>query len=158
MEDEYYKYLPSGEVSDRSKKRCHIINNLLTSLLRDRIGGYWPSVVLHGPLARLPRSILLRPRANIPQSSRFVSKRPRVDVCGHRQVAEIKTRRSMEVLWSTKPESRRAMHAVRLYVFVVVYCKCTTHVTGLYLTKTRWLAIILTHVSFVSRVVCKNAR
>ena len=34
MEDEDYEHSASGEVSDRSKKRCHVISNLLTSLAR----------------------------------------------------------------------------------------------------------------------------
>ena len=36
MEDEDYEHSQSGEVSDRSKKRCHIMKNLQTSLARDR--------------------------------------------------------------------------------------------------------------------------
>ena len=40
MEDEDYKHSQSGEVSDRSKNQCHIINNLLTSLARGRTVKY----------------------------------------------------------------------------------------------------------------------
>ena len=40
MEDENYEHSPSGEVSDRSKKQCHVIKNLLTSLARDYTKDY----------------------------------------------------------------------------------------------------------------------
>ena len=51
MEDVDYEN-SSGEVSDRAKKRCRVVNNLLTSVARDRTEEYWPSVVF----ARTERS------------------------------------------------------------------------------------------------------
>ena len=51
MEDDDYEN-SSGEVSDRAKKRCRVVNNLLTSVARDRTEEYWPSVVF----ARTERS------------------------------------------------------------------------------------------------------
>ena len=35
----------AGEVSHRSKKRGHIMDNLQTSLAADRTGEYWPEIV-----------------------------------------------------------------------------------------------------------------
>ena len=52
---------------------CHIIKLLTNLASSSRTGDYWPSVVLYGP--RCARSVLPRPRANIPQygpRARFV--------------------------------------------------------------------------------------
>ena len=58
-----------------SGTECHIINYLLTELARDVPGNIGPRSFLYGP--RCARSVLSRPRANIPQydPSRSVSKR-----------------------------------------------------------------------------------
>ena len=50
----------------------HVINYLLTSLAWAVLRNIGPQSFLHRP--RSPRSILPRPRANIPRSSRLVSK------------------------------------------------------------------------------------
>ena len=48
-----------------SETECHIINNLLTELARAVLGNIGPRSWQYGP--RLARSVLPRPRANIPQ-------------------------------------------------------------------------------------------
>ena len=48
-----------------SETECHIINYLLTELARAVPGNIGPQSFLHGP--RCARSVLSRPRANIPQ-------------------------------------------------------------------------------------------
>ena len=44
---------------------CHIINNLLTEFARAVLGNIGPRSLKYGP--RFARSVLPRPRANIPQ-------------------------------------------------------------------------------------------
>ena len=48
-----------------SEDECHIINNLLTELARAVLGNIGPQSWQYG--ASAPRSVLRRPRANIPQ-------------------------------------------------------------------------------------------
>ena len=62
----------SRQIQDKPK--CHTINYLLTELVRDVLGNIGPWSFLCG--TRCTRSVLSRPRANIPvRPSRLVSKR-----------------------------------------------------------------------------------
>ena len=64
-EDEHFLSANNGKCILLSGTECHIINYLLTELARAVPGNIDPRSFLYGP--RCARSVLSRPRANIPQ-------------------------------------------------------------------------------------------
>ena len=66
-EDEHFLSASHQKCILLSGTECHIINYLLTKLARAVPGNIGPQSFLYGP--RCPRSVLPRPRANIPQYS-----------------------------------------------------------------------------------------
>ena len=64
-EDEHFLSASHRKCSFLSGTECHIINYLLTELARAVPGNIGPRSFLYGP--RCARSVLSRPRANIPQ-------------------------------------------------------------------------------------------
>ena len=72
-EDEHFLSASHQKCILLSGTECHIINYLLTELARAVPGNTGPRSFLYGP--RCARSVLSRPRANIPQYG------PRARVC-----------------------------------------------------------------------------